>query len=372
MSRRGENIFKRKDGRWEARYIKGRDLSGKAKYGYCYGKTYTEAREKVASVKAKKGSGDSAFTVKSKARFSYYCIKWVDQRRLAVKPSTHAKYVMIIENYISPELGDYHPTAFTTDLVESFKIHLLTERNLSAKTVRDILVVLRMIVAFTRKKIPGEMPEFEIIYPRDRKKEVRVLTREEQECLVKYLTDDMDRCKFGVYLALTTGIRIGELCALRWGNISLQNRTLTVSATMQRLRNFDALRDTKTMISIDTPKSSSSIRTIPLTKNMVALCKRFMSLDGAAFVLTGTDSYMEPRTLQYRFAHYIKACGLENVHFHTLRHTFATRCVEVGFEIKSLSEILGHSNTSITLNRYVHSSMELKKDNMDKLSAVGF
>ncbi len=233
-------------------------------------------------------------------------------------------------------------------------------------------MVLRMIVTFTKKQLPGGIPEFEIIYPRVQKKEMRVLTQEEQDCFVKYLTEDMDCCKFGVYLALTTGIRIGELCALRWKDISLTDRTVSISATMQRLRDFDESRGTKTMISIDTPKSSSSVRTIPLTKNMTAFCSRFMSPNGNDFVLTGTESYMEPRTLQYRFAHYTKECGLEGVHFHTLRHTFATRCVEVGFEVKSLSEILGHANTSITLNRYVHSSMELKKNNMEKLSAVGF
>ncbi len=372
MPRRGENIFKRKDGRWEARYIKGYDLSGKAKYGYCYGKTYAEAKEKVAVMKAKKLNGDSTFTAKSKANFSYYCAKWAEQRRLTVKPSTYAKYRMVIESYIVPQLGSYHPSAFTTDLVESFKTHLLTERKLAVKTVRDILVILRMVVAFTRKQVPGEMPEFEIIYPRERKKEMRVLTQEEQERLVNYLTEDMDLCKFGVYLALTTGIRIGELCALRWRDISLSDRTVTISATMQRLQNFDESRETKTVVSIDAPKSSSSTRSIPMTNNAVALCQRFQSPNGDAFVLTGTETYMEPRALQYRFAHYAKECGLENVHFHTLRHTFATRCVEVDFEIKSLSEILGHANTSITLNRYVHSSMDLKKNNMDKLSAVGF
>ncbi len=372
MPRRGENIFRRKDGRWEARYIKGYDPSGKAKYGYCYGRTYTEAREKVAAMRMRRGSVDKACTVKSKRTLSYYCERWIEQRRLTVKPSTYAKYRTIIENDICPQLGSCRPDALTTEVVEDFKANLLTQQNLSAKTVRDILMVLRMIVDFTRKQVPGEVPELEIIYPRDQKKEMRVLTQEEQERLVSCLTDNMDCCKFGVYLALTTGIRIGELCALRWSSISLPNRTVTISATMQRLRNFDPSSGAKTRISIDAPKSSSSARTIPMTKNMVALCKRFMPLNGDAFVLTGTEAYMEPRTLQYRFAHYIKECGLENVHFHTLRHTFATRCVEVGFEVKSLSEILGHANTSITLNRYVHASMELKKSNMDKLSAVGF
>ncbi|MCD7755788.1 MAG: site-specific integrase [Firmicutes bacterium] len=372
MPRRGENIFKRKDGRWEARYIKGHDLSGKAKYGYCYGRTYTEAREKVNSMKAKKGGTAVAGTAKSRQRFAYYCGKWVEQRRYAVKPSTYAKYVATIENDIIPQLGNQYPSAFTTELVERFKTYLLTERNLSAKTVRDILMVFRMIVVYARKQVPGEIPEFDIIYPREQRKEMRVLSQEEQERLATFLTTDMDCCKFGVYLALTTGIRIGELCALRWRDISLPNGTITISATMQRLRIFEESRESKTVISIDAPKSSTSARTIPLTQNAVTLCKRFAPASGSAFVLTGTDAYMEPRTLQYRFERYAKACGLEDVHFHTLRHTFATRCVEVGFEIKSLSEILGHANTSITLNRYVHSSMKQKKSNMDKLSAAGF
>ncbi len=372
MSRKGENIFKRKDGRWEARYIKGYDVSGKARYGFCYGKTYTEAKNKVTDLKAQTVSVNGDDTVKSRQRFSYYCDKWLEQHMTAIKPSTYAKYSLVLENHVKSRLGNYHPYAISTELVEQFKNELLIEQNLSAKSVRDILTVLKMVIAFTRKQIPRGMPDVEIIYPREQRKEMRVLTREEQEKLVQYLYSNMDLCKFGVYLALTTGLRIGELCALRWSDISMQNRTITVSATMQRMKNFDVGSEAKTRISFGNPKSDASSRTIPLTANAVALCRKFMPDSTSAFVLTGAARYMEPRTLQYRFQHFMKDCGLEGVHFHTLRHTFATRCVEVGFEIKSLSEILGHANTSITLNRYVHSSMELKRNNMDKLSAAGF
>lgn len=371
MPRRGENIFKRKDGRWEARYIKGRDLSGRAKYGYCYGRTYTEAREKVAPLRVKPEQGDRSSAARRRLPLSHYCHCWAEQHRPTVKPSTYAKYMKILEKYIVPQLGDCLPTALTTETAERFRGYLLTERGLSAKTTRDILTVLRMVLAYTRKELSGAMPEVEIVYPRAQKKEMRVLSRQEQAKLVEYLMRDTDCCKCGVYLALTTGLRIGELCALRWRDVSLANATVTVSATMQRLPSFDGSGPAKTVISIDEPKSSASARTIPLTKAAVALCQRFLPPDGDAYLLTGTESYMEPRTLQYRFHHYIKECGLENVHFHTLRHTFATRCVEVGFEVKSLSEILGHANTSITLNRYVHSSMELKRNKMEKLSAAG-
>lgn len=101
------------------------------------------------------------------------------------------------------------------------------------------------------------------------------------------------------------------------------------------------------------------------------LCDRMRHENGAAYILTGSERCMEPRTLQYRMKKYARDCGLDGVHFHTLRHTFATRAVEAGFEIKSLSEILGHSTTTITLDRYVHSSLELKRENMRKLSEIG-
>ena len=170
---------------------------------------------------------------------------------------------------------------------------------------------------------------------------------------------------------LLSGIRIGGLCALKWENVDLREGTIRISATLQRLSRTEAEHESCTRIVISTPKSETSARTIPLTEHAAALCKRFAVSDPAAYVLTGTEHCMEPRVLQYRIQKYTRDCGLEGVHAHTLRHTFATRAVEVGFEIKSLSEILGHAGTSITLERYVHSSMELKRANMNKLTAAG-
>ena len=140
---------------------------------------------------------------------------------------------------------------------------------------------------------------------------------------------------------------------------------------MQRLQDLDGTGTHRTRVVIDAPKSAQSIRTIPLTESAARLCEPFDPHDPEAYFLTGTKRFLEPRRMQKQLAGYTAACGLEGVHFHTIRHTFATRCVEVGFEIKSLSEILGHANTTITLDRYVHSSMELKRENMEKLAAVG-
>lgn len=373
MARKGENIFKRKDGRWEARYIKCYDLSGKIKYGFCYGKTYKEAKEKVTRCKAALLAGASAPTSSAsigRHRVAYFCEEWLELEKGRVKESTYDKYDTVIKKHILPNLGGCLPGALTSALVERFKQALLNE-GLSAKTVRDILTVLHTILKYAAAQYPGIFPVVEISYPKEQKKEVRVLDLEEQRRFAAYLQEDMDACKFGILLTLFTGLRIGELCALKWENVSLKNRTIHVAATMQRLRNQASAGNRRTKVVIGTPKSDTSIRTIPLTEKVARLCGQFDPHCPAAFLLTGTEQFMEPRQVQKRLAKYTKECGLAGVHFHTIRHTFATRCVEAGFELKSLSEILGHANTSITLNRYVHSSMELKRENMEKLTAVG-
>lgn len=368
---KGENIFKRKDGRWEARYVKGYELSGKIKYGFCYGKTYKEAKEKVTRAKAALLSGKPAPVSNSRHRFAWFCDEWFASGQSRFKESTCVKYKTILDKHIKPKLGGCFPLGFNDALIEQFTNELLFEEELAPKTVKDILVVMRSILDYTAKRFPETFPKVDIAYPKESRKEMRVLTREEQSSFTAYLLDDMDACKFGVLLALLTGIRIGELCALRWENISLSDNTIKISSTMQRLKDIAAEREAKTKIVIGSPKSDNSARTIPISDYAAELFRKMNPQSPAAFVLTGTSHYMEPRTLQYRMERYTESCGLDGVHFHTLRHTFATRCVEVGFEIKSLSEILGHANTTITLDRYVHSSMELKRNNMNKLAAVG-
>ena len=367
---KGENIYKRKDGRWEARYVKGYELSGRIKYGYCYGRTYREAKEKVTRAKAVQIGGKPASFVGSGHRFACFCDEWLQAGKGRFKESTCVKYKNILEKHIKPRLGSCFPQTITDSLIESFANELLFEEELSVKTVKDILVVLRSILNFTAKRFHGDFPQIIIVYPRESKKEMRVLGKEEQIRFISYLLTDMDECKFGILLALLTGIRIGELCALRWENISVEEKTIKISSTMQRLKNLDMDRNAKTKIMIGSPKSDTSVRIIPMNNDTAALCSRINPNNPDAFILTGTSDYMEPRTLQYRMERYTKACGLSGVHFHTLRHTFATRCVEAGFEIKSLSEILGHANTTITLNRYVHASMELKRDNMNKVNMI--
>lgn len=368
---KGENIFKRRDGRWEARYIKGYELSGRIRYGFCYGKTYQEAKEKVAHCKAALVYGAAGSATRSRQRLSFYCGEWLRMKKLTVKESTYIKYDTILKRHILPKLGGCFPTAVTTGLIDTFARTLLYEDELAPKTVRDILTVLQDILQFLSERCTGILPAVKINYPRAVKSEIRVLSREEQQHFIAYLREDMDSCKLGILLALSTGLRIGELCALRWENISLTGRTVRIIATMQRLRDTAVSVDAKTRVVIGTPKSDTSARMIPLPEHIAVLCEQVVPDSPTAYVLTGTEHYMEPRVLQYRLKKYTTACGLEGVHFHTLRHTFATRAAEVGFELKSLSEVLGHATTAITLERYVHSSAELKRINMDKLTDAG-
>ena len=296
--------------------------------------------------------------------------RWLQNRRPSVKDSTYIKYEIVWRRHIRPALGDLPVSGVTASVAEAFAQTLL-DRGLAVKTRRDILTVLRSILAYAAEQgwLAPEVPH--IRYPKAPRKQIRVLSRAEQDRLAAYLYADMDCCRFGILLALLTGIRLGELCALRWGNISWTERTITIDATMQRLRQLDGQGARKTHVIISSPKSDASIRVIPMSDHVAALCRQMGRHSPACFILTGTEQYMEPRAVQFRMEKIAAACGLEGVHFHTLRHTFATRSVEVGFELKSLSEILGHADTSITLDRYVHISMELKRANMNKLAQAG-
>ena len=199
-------------------------------------------------------------------------------------------------------------------------------------------------------------------------KPLRVFSRREQQRLNQYLYANPSLANLGILLTLYTGLCIGELCALRWEDISLKEQDIYIHRTLQRIQTFQV--ESKTKIIITEPKSASSIRHIPIPDSMVKLLKRYEQ-PGACFFLTGEPKeFIEPRTMENRFNTVTRRCNISGSTFHTCRHTFATRCVELGFDIKSLSEILGHANVAITMNRYVHPSREFKLENMNRLSSL--
>lgn len=371
MPRKGENIYKRKDGRWEGRYIRSYNAESKAKYAYIYGKTYSEVKQKLADERsnAKKASAST----RSSLTYDELLDSWLHTSQLNTKESTHARYAHLIRTHIKPQLGKYQLSMLSTEIIENFIEFQLTDGRLdntgglAPKTVTDILTIVKSTIEYARYKGLPVICNLNKLTIKKKEKEMRVLTQAEQDALIGVLIDDMDLYKFGVFLSLYTGIRVGELCALQWEDFNLAQTTLKIRKTMQRIQDTENRAFSKTKIVITEPKSQCSVREIPLPSFVVDIARKFVS-NPKSYVLTGNERYVEPRTMQNRFKSYVKDCGISDANFHALRHTFATRCVEVGFEIKSLSEVLGHANVNITLNRYVHSSFELKCANMNKLS----
>lgn len=372
MPRKGENIYKRKDGRWEARYIKMRTQQGRVVYGYVYARSYAEVKKKqhCAMTEAwKKVNCGCLYPAGSS--FDAISREWLDALRPHVKESTYIKYRNLMDSYLLPYFGKLPLENMTADQISAFCNRLITEggvsgKGLSPKTVADTLSVLRNILSYARGKGISLSCTGKEVSIRQKSPGLRVLSGSEQKMLCRYLNDHPSPKNFGVLLCLFTGLRIGEICALKWEDISVDDKVIHVHQTMQRIQTTtDGLA--KTRIIITAPKSERSIRTIPLPGKIVC------AIAGASpvrrgFVLTGNNSYVEPRAMEYHFKRVLKAAQIENVNFHVLRHTFATRCIEVGFDVKCLSEILGHANVNITLNRYVHPTMQLKQDNMQKLS----
>lgn len=375
MSKKGENIYKRKDGRWEGRYIRLYDENGKAKYGYVYGKNYSDVKQRLLEKKAYSGS-QADMASKCSALYSEVLDAWLQSTRINIKESTYARYSHLIDTHIRSQLGKYQISKISTQLIEGFIENLLScgrvdnNGGLSAKTVTDILTIVKSTIDYARYNNLVVSCNLSKLTIKKKDKEMRVLCQSEQDALIRVLIADMDLYKFGVLLSLYTGIRIGELCALQWEDLSITNSTLKVRKTMQRMQETNIGASSKTKIIITEPKSDCSIRDIPLPSFLVEIARQFRD-HPKAYILSGErGKYIEPRTMQNRFKTYVKESGISDANFHSLRHTFATRCVEVGFELKSLSEVLGHSNVNITLNRYVHSSFELKYSNMNKLAFI--
>lgn len=375
MSKKGENIYKRKDGRWEGRYIRLYDENGKEKYGYVYGKNYSDVKQRLLEKKAYSGS-QADMASKCSALYSEVLDAWLQSTRINIKESTYARYSHLIDTHIRSQLGKYQISKISTQLIEGFIENLLScgrvdnNGGLSAKTVTDILTIVKSTIDYARYNNLVVSCNLSKLTIKKKDKEMRVLCQSEQDALIRVLIADMDLYKFGVLLSLYTGIRIGELCALQWEDLSITNSTLKVRKTMQRIQETNIGASSKTKIIITEPKSDCSIRDIPLPSFLVEIARQFRD-HPKAYILSGErGKYIEPRTMQNRFKTYVKESGISDANFHSLRHTFATRCVEVGFELKSLSEVLGHSNVNITLNRYVHSSFELKYSNMNKLAFI--
>ncbi|MCM1221302.1 MAG: site-specific integrase [Lachnospiraceae bacterium] len=352
MARRGENIYKRKDGRWEGRYKCGFGADGKSRYRSVYARTYNEVKEKLSEIR----SEPITFVTAGKLTVKELFAEWLCAVKLRVKESTYANYRMKAEKHILPAFGGLAFSALSAQLVHRFIAEKL-ECGLSPKYVSDIVVVLKSMAKYASVQHNFYNPLTDITMPRPHKKDLNLLSESEQKKFRKYISGNIDTTKIGIMLSYYTGLRIGEVCGLKWSDIDFKKRTLTVRRTVQRIMKKNGSKSTEIVVS--SPKSKTSERTIPLPDFLYSILVRYRA-DSNSYILSGSTKIIEPRTMQYRFKSVLKKANLPSVNYHCLRHMFATNCVKIGFDVKTLSEILGHSSVEITLNRYVHSSMERK------------
>ncbi|MCM1220269.1 MAG: site-specific integrase [Lachnospiraceae bacterium] len=356
MPRKGENIYKRRDGRWEGRYKAGYNESGKAIYRSVYSRSYSSVKEKLLMLKKVPDVYRDSGKLTVKDLFE----EWLSAVRLRVKESTYANYRMKADKHILSAFGGLRYERLTVQMIHSF-IENKLKSGLSAKYVSDIVIVFKSMAKYIAKVHGFRNILADVILPKSTKTEMKLLSDNQQKKLCRYLLKNIDNTSVCVLLSLYTGLRIGEICGLKWGDIDFEKSILTVRRTVQRIRTADG-----TEIHVGTPKSRSSQRSVPVPAFIMNILRDFRD-DGNYSILSGSAKITEPRTLQRRFRSLLKKAGLPSINYHGLRHIFATNCVRLGFDVKTLSEILGHASVETTLNRYVHSSMERKVQCMNLL-----
>ena len=402
MSRKGENIHKRKDGRWEARILTFCD--GQKKYKSIYGRTYKETKNKMlsyhytnseteevivtpsrdTSMMNVKNSGSLAEgeIVGNSHTFSDVTKEWFHANRLHLKESTMLKYHTLFDCHILPRFADINIADIDVQDINAFLTEKVTggsiiknpntnkSKPLCSSYVRTMSILINSVINFAMRMGYRNALRAPMSKPSENKKAIGVINKSDLEKLESALNIDYSGTSIGIMLALYAGLRIGEVCALRWDDIDLKEQIIHVKHTISRIRNFTEGESTnapKTKLIIDMPKTKSSVRDIPINSKLSAFLIRARKEAGSEYVVSDKSTFLSPRTFEYRFHRLLKKCKTKDVNFHVLRHTFSTRCVELNIDIKSLSEVLGHANVSTTLSIYVHSSMEHKRTQLEKL-----
>ncbi len=290
--------------------------------------------------------------------------EWLQFKKISIKESSYYRYIYIVEQYIMPYFESYNMEGLENFDFNIYVIEL--QKTLSPISIKNTMCILKSILGYAEKKYDYRFHLDFLAMPKVHTEELRVLSKKEKKKLEKYCLQKNSLKDIGIIICLNTGLRIGEMCALKWDCIDLDKHCIKVKKTMQRIYNKD---ENKSIIKIDVPKSQTSVRTIPISTKLYEILKPLQKqYSKNSYFLTGSEFiYLEPRSYQRIFKKILDNCNINNFHFHQLRHTFATDCINVGMDTKSLSEVLGHSNVTITLNRYVHSSFQAKKKYLERL-----
>lgn len=372
MPKKGENIRKRKDGRWEGRYPLYSVGASKPKICSVYGNTYKEVRKKLTQAKCKAQESIAKHSSGCNILFGKIAGEWMADLLESHKYSTYVKYKQLYDKYLSDLLGGQTLAKINNAFMEDTVIPAASKTTFSGisdSTEKSIYSVANQILSYASKKyhVGVNIIKRERRKNTDKTKKVSVFNAKEQNQLMNYLYEDMDLFKFGIALCLYTGLRLGELCSLKWTDIDMENKMIRVNSTVQRLPVLkSAKKNPKTELMESSPKSICSKREIPISNSLYELLLKFHHNE--KYVI-GKKRVVDPRTYQKKFASYLKKAEISYQSFHILRHTFASNCAANGTDAKALSEILGHSSVQITLNRYVHPSMETKRQILNMLYA---
>ncbi|ABG60586.1 tyrosine-type recombinase/integrase [Cytophaga hutchinsonii] len=290
---------------------------------------------------------------------------WKADKKMYVKKSSFSAYMLLLENHLLPVFGNKYVVEEVE--VQTFVFQKL-QQGLSQKTIKDMLIVLKMVLKFGAKNKWLTYHPFDIQFPTQREKQtIEVLSRGDQRKVMHYVQEHFTFRNLGIYICLSAGIRIGEICALTWEDVDTERGIIHIRRTIQRIYNIeDGMRKTELML--DTPKTKNSIREIPMSGDLLKMLKPVKKIiNNSFFVLTNDVKPTEPRTYRSYYKKLMKELALPDLKFHGLRHSFATRCIESKCDYKTVSVLLGHSNISTTLNLYVHPNLEQKKKAIDQM-----
>lgn len=296
-----------------------------------------------------------------KISFCALADEWLEYKKNSIKKSTYCYYLLCIEKYLKPNLKDLNldKTINYNNFIENLS------KKFAPKTVRDITTILKSIFKYYEEEYKKKLKIKKVNVPKMEKKNLKILSDSERKKIEKYCIKNKDLKEIGIVICLNTGLRIGEICGLKWEDINLNEKVISVKRTVQRVYDENLH---KTKVIVGKPKTDCSIRTIPISNKLLEVLKPIKKeYKEDCYILSGKDKCVEPRYYEYFFKTLLEKLKIKPYKFHILRHTFASKCVEIGMDTKSLSEILGHSNVNITLNIYVHSNNKIKKKYLEKL-----
>ena len=308
--------------------------------------------------------------LKKKMTYEVVLERWLEDKKIYIKESTYASYLYVVRNYITPYLGDYLVSQIDHKLIQEYflKFYRQTDK-FSDRTIKGIATIVKSSLRWSMNE--GYINYFELSfkYPRiSRRSKVFTLTKREQNKITNYALENITPQNIGLLLALYAGLRIGEICALKWKDIDLKRGIIHVRRTIQRIYMVD-IKGNNSRVIISSPKTQKANRDIPINKFFLNILN-VQKDENEFFVISAKEHYIEPRTYRRYFDRTLKKLHIDHINFHALRHTFATNCIALGVDYKTVSELLGHSNINITLNLYIHPRLAEKKKCIDLVSKI--